>query len=371
VQLYAIHFPQFHRLAENDRFWGDGFTDWVDVRRARPCFAGHAQPRVPASGYYDLADPRTLRRQVGEARAHGLDGFCFYHYWFDGRPLLETPVEHFLAARDLDFGFCLSWANEPWSRRRDGQAHQLLLRQTQPPSRAAWAAHFDWLARAFCDPRALRVDGRPVFLIYRPDLIAPGMLDDWRERARAIGLPGLFLVATAQFGVPSLFAYDAVFRFQPFFAQQSLDEQRQGAFRRGIRPIGRMLPPAWKARLWSLAPARGPRMCDYDEVWRRILDAPPLGVPTVEGAFVDWDNTPRHGARGVVYRGATPEKLRGYLGRLLARPGALTLVNAWNEWAEGAHLEADRRWGYAWLEAIRAARRPSASWPAIPAASPA
>ena len=237
VRMIAIYFPQLHAIPENDRWWGAGFTDWMNVQRARPLYPGHYQPRVPRDGYYDQSDARVVRRQVQMAREYGLGGFCHYHYWFEGKQLLQRPTELFLQMKDLDFPFCLSWANETWSRRWDGQEHQVLQLQRHPPTKEAWGAHFDYLIRAWTDPRALRVDGKPLFMIYRPDKIErPGeMFDYWQTRARAHGLEGLYFVAVSQYKTPAwdvLRHFDALFRFQPAVATTTRAEANPPFYKR-------------------------------------------------------------------------------------------------------------------------------------------
>ncbi|MBL8512473.1 MAG: glycoside hydrolase family 99-like domain-containing protein, partial [Betaproteobacteria bacterium] len=169
VKPIALYFPQFHRIPENDRWWGEGFTDWTNVKKAKPQFEGHSQPRVPKDGrYYDQSEVETIRWQVGLAKSHGIYGFCHYHYWFDGKQLLEAPTNAMLDHPDIDFPFCLAWANETWSRRWDGRESDVLISQTHPPVKERWEQHFQYLIRAWKDPRAIKMDGKPVFLIYRP-----------------------------------------------------------------------------------------------------------------------------------------------------------------------------------------------------------
>ncbi|MGC9022906.1 MAG: glycoside hydrolase family 99-like domain-containing protein, partial [Dissulfurimicrobium sp.] len=186
VRPVAFYFPQFHAIPENDEWWGKGFTDWVNVKKARPQFKGHYQPRVPLGGrYYDQSKKDVIAWQIELARSYGLYGFCHYHYWFDGKQLLETPTNIFLESKELDFNFCLAWANETWSRRWDGRDHHILIQQTHIPDKDRWLAHFRYLIRAWSDERAIKIDGKPVFLIYRAHRIENigEMFDFWREMA--------------------------------------------------------------------------------------------------------------------------------------------------------------------------------------------
>jgi hypothetical protein len=369
VKVIAQYFPQLHRISENDAWWGPGFTDWVNVRRARPLFRGHYQPRVPAGRrYYDQSRIETLRQQVDLATRHGVHGFCIYHYWFDGKQLLEKPVELLLGARDLRIRFCLAWANESWSRRWDGLDHQILQEQTHPSDRARWELHFRYLIKVWSDDRALTVDGKPVFLIYRPARI-PGvgaLLDYFRERARAHGLPGVYFVAMALHPVPPphvLSAFDALVFHQPFGAYYALREAARPGWRSLVARARALLPDRQIGAIeYALGQVRGPTRVDYDTIWREIVAraaAPPdPRVVTFPGAFVDWDNTARYGRRATVFEGATPARFEHWLAQLVPiaarrRPDErLLFVNAWNEWAEGAYLEPDERYGDGYLRGL-------------------
>lgn len=368
VKVAAIYFPQLHAIPENDGWWGPGFTDWTNVKKAKPLFAGHYQPRVPASGYYDQSRPETIRRQVAQAKEYGVSAFCHYHYWFDGKQLLERPTNLFLEMTDLDLELCLSWANETWSRRWDGQDHHVLQLQTHPPTVQSWGRHFDYLIRAWSDPRALRVDGKPIFLIYRPDkLERPGqMFDYWQTRARSHGLDGLYFVAVQQYApLPweTLRHFDALFRFQPFVATQALNEAHPPFYKRHFAGLRAAIPRPLAIRLQTLIDDRqGPKLLDYERVWQQIVAQPSdRALTTFEGAFVDWDNTARFGEHATIYRGATCGRFQHWLAQLcdkVARHNRgdtrLVFINAWNEWAEGAYLEPDERAGDGYLRAVRA-----------------
>lgn len=367
IKVIAFYFPQFHAIAENDEWWGTGFTDWVNVRRAQPQFRGHYQPRVPlGQRYYDQADKATLRWQIDVARAHGLHGFCHYHYWFDGKQLLQRPTDLMLESPELDFPFCLAWANETWSRRWDGRDHHILQEQTHVPDRAIWQRHFDYLFRAWSDPRSIKVDGRPVFLVYRAHRIQQleQMFDLWREAAHKRGLPGLYLICMKQYEFPIpevLRHFDATMQFQPFEAIYSPDfEGRVLETSRAVATL-RLLPERVQDLLRAVR-QKFPRLTfyDYDMVWKHILkEEREGGIPAFPGAFVDWDNTARYVKRARIFRGATPERFAYWFRRLVEAtalrpaPEHFIFLNAWNEWAEGTYLEPDERHGYGHLEAIR------------------
>jgi hypothetical protein len=370
ARLVAFYFPQLHRIPENDRWWGEGFTDWTHVQAARPLYPGHDQPRVPRDGMYDQSQLDVVRRQVEQAREAGISALCHYHYWFDGKQLLETPTNLLLDHPELDIGFCLSWANETWSRRWDGQEHLILIQQTHPTDRARWALHFEYLRRAFTDPRALKVGGRPVFLIYRPQNI-PALaeqLDDLRERAHRIGLPGLYLVAMDQSrpGDDEVWRhFDAQVRYEPFGTWYQVREREHPVSRGVVRAVRSSLPDAAVNLLQRAIDryddlVRGPTRIDYNRVWEEIIARPlPEDRVVFPGAFVDWDNTPRYRGHATIFEGANPETfergLRALVDRLQGRPEdeRLVFINAWNEWSEGCYLEPDTRRGEAWLDVVR------------------
>ncbi len=372
MKLVAHYFPQLHRIPENDSWWGEGFTDWTNVQRAEPLFAGHEQPRVPRDGYYDQAQLSVVRRQVEQARAHGVAAFCHYHYWFDGKQLLETPTNLFLDNKDLDLGICLAWANETWSRRWDGNDHLVLIEQKHPTDQARWALHFDYLRRAFTDPRALCIGGRPLFVIYRPQRIEalPQLLDYFRERAHQLGLPGLYLVAMDQSRPgdddPALWKhFDAQVRFEPFATYYRVRERERPTMRKLVEVVRNVLPAAgvnFAQRALDTVDdwVGGPTRIEYAKIWQQIVArALPTDRMVFPGAFVDWDNTARYRRHATIFAGASASVFEDGL-RQLARKVAgrapdeqLIFVNAWNEWAEGCYLEPDTVHGDAYLEALR------------------
>jgi len=370
VKLLAMYFPQLHAIPENDAWWGKGFTDWANVRKARPQFRGHYQPRVPQGGnYYDQSRKETLAWQIDLARRHGLYGFCHYHYWFDGKQLLETPTNLVMASKEkeFDFPFCLAWANETWSRRWDGRDHHILQEQTHRPDPALWKAHFEYLFRAWSDERSVRVDGKPVFLVYRAHRITQidRMFDLWREEAHRRGLPGLYLVAMKQyeFPVPEVLKhFDATMQFQPFESIYSPDFEKPALeTSRALAPV-RMLPDKVQDALRAIRYRffSGLTFYDYDMVWKHILKVErDGGIPAFPGAFVDWDNTARYRNRARIFKGASPERFAYWFRQLVEitaqrpHPEHLIFLNAWNEWAESTYLEPDERYGTKYLEAVR------------------
>lgn len=367
IKLIAMYFPQFHAIPENDEWWGKGFTDWNNVRAAVPMYEGHYQPRVPLNqNYYDQSRLETLLWQINLARQYGIYGFCHYHYWFDGKQLLETPTNLILANRDIDFPFCLSWANETWSRRWDGRGHHVLIQQTHPPTRESWKKHYDYLIKAWTDPRAIKVDGKPVFVIYRPQRIdkIDEMLAYWRELACQDGLPGLYFIFQKQSELHNkdcLKSFDALFQFQPFEAINSPRFNRRSIKHSPLFKLVRKLPARYQDLLRGIREAfiKEPTFHDYDTTWQKIVEIrPDQDLTTFPGAFVDWDNTSRYKKRATIFRGASPERFGFWLARLVESmaerklPEDFIFLNAWNEWSEGAYLEPDERYGFRYLEEV-------------------
>jgi lipopolysaccharide biosynthesis protein len=343
ARVIALYLPQFHPIPENDDWWGAGFTEWTNVARARPLFPGHDQPKLPgALGFYDLRLPETRAAQAELAGAHGIEAFCYWHYWFAGRRLLERPFEEVLHSGEPDFPFCLGWANQHWSTIWTG-GNRVLVAQTYPGP-DDHRRHFETLLHAFNDPRYVRVDDRPLFFVYRPaDLPdARAFADLWRRLAEDAGLPGLYLVGETKG------AWQA--------AGSGFDAELQiplyGAARRRLNgPVG--------ARLERLR--RRPRRVAYDT----IATAEPATEPGPRLPVVlsNWDNTPRFGRRGFVLTGATPEAFGRKLGaavdavRGLPVDQRIVFIKSWNEWAEGNYLEPDRRHGTALLDEVAAVIR--------------
>ncbi len=343
-RLVAYYLPQFHPIPENDEWWGKGFTEWRNVARAFPVFEDHYQPRMPGElGYYDLRNADVMRRQVELARQYGLSELCFHFYWFGGKRLLEKPVENWLADPSLDLPFCLCWANENWTRRWDGQDRTVLIAQQHSPEDDL--AFIRYVDRYFKDPRYMKVDGKPVLTVYRPGILpdAKATLRRWREEARRMGYPGLYLIATNSFGFGdhTKLGFDALSEFPPH-AIMSEDIQQH-------------------LRLTSTR--TGGQVYSYRSVVEDELEKTTTSGTVHAGVMPGWDNSARRPHNGFIFQGATPALfarwLRHAIGRTAARPAAerFVFINAWNEWAEGAYLEPDIRYGYAWLHALRAARK--------------
>jgi hypothetical protein len=350
VKLIAFYLPQFHSIPENDEWWGKGFTEWTKVRQAKPLFNNifkkHYQPREPSAeiGYYNLLNVDVQRKQIKMAKEYGIYGFCFYHYWFNGKKLLEKPVETFIVNKDLDFPFCLCWANEPWTRKWDGLDQHVLQAQTYGGEQD-WVDHFNYLLPALNDKRAIRIDGKPIFLIYRIGHIEciNEMINCWRKQAKSYGLPGLIILAGITAFPDSLDFYDkdidGVYEFAPNCLTWENPEKKWNAL--------------YKYDLYQ--------KYDYDSYWQALLKCEKRFHTHFRGAFVSWDNTPRAAENAIMVYGATPDKYRIYLRnqiqRVLKESGKdkFIFINAWNEWAEGCYLEPDKKYGRAFLEATKKA----------------
>lgn len=373
AKLIAIYFPQLHAIPENDKWWGKGFTDWDNVKRGKPMFENHYQPRVPLNNnYYDESQYETIKNQIELAKKYGLHGFCHYHYWFDGKQLLETPTNIVLDNLELDFPFCLSWANETWSRRWDGRNNDILIKQTHPPNKESWEKHFQYLIKAWSDPRAIKIDDKPVFVIYRPHYIdnIAGMIAYWKKRAVESGLKGIYLMAQKQYEFPNMECiadFDAQFQFQPFEAMLSNDFKTNDFRNKKWFKFIRKLPEGIQDHMRDFRDLfkkknTGNQLTfyDYDKVWELIISGrEDEKLKTFRGAFVDWDNTARYGNRATIFQGANPERFAYWFTKLVDAVSSnsddenFIFLNAWNEWAEGAYLEPDEKYKYQYLEAVQ------------------
>jgi hypothetical protein len=382
MRTIAFYLPQFHTIPENDEWWGKGFTEWVNVKKAEPLFEGHYQPRVPQNeNYYNLLDPKVMEWQVGLAKEHGLYGFCFYHYWFGGHKLLEKPVEQYLENEKNDLPFCICWANEDWTNAWVSEQKKVLIHQ-EYGREAEWKEHFDYLLPFFKDQRYIKNDGKPLVVIYRAEIIdcLNEMLDYWQELAKENGFPGLdFAYQHIAFSLDknrdeSRFTYHI--EYQPAYALQDMNKKGYTVLRdlkanilkrmdkraEKIKKAGKdgafakMYLSLWE-KLRDFHP-QGLTKQSYDDVWQAALNHCPEDEKCVPGAFVDWDNTPRHHEKGRVFVGATPEKFEKYMTEQIRRTKEvykkdMLFLFAWNEWAEGGYMEPDEKFGTGYLQALR------------------
>lgn len=355
MKAIATYLPQYHRIKENDEFWGEGFTDWVAVKGAQPMFPGHRQPRVPLErNYYDLLDINNMRKQADLMHEYEIDGFCFHHYYFEnGHKVLEKPVENLLVNKDIDIPFFLCWDNESWVRswsrisgtnswadRYDQAAKrtekEYLLKQDYG-KRKEWAEHFEYLLKFFEDDRYIKLDGKPVFWIYSAYTMPciREMTDYWRELAVEAGFPGMYFIGT--------------------HCNNGEERILDGSMTH--EPVCSML----NLRNTVNKETDLPYIIDYDVVWQSILlEDRQYRNQTYYEAFVDYDDTPRRGSNGTCITGSTPEKFKMYLTELFAKNEAVgaefTIINAWNEWGESMYLEPDEIHGDEYLRAVSYAK---------------
>ena len=347
VRAIAFYLPQFYPFPENDRWWGKGFTEWTNVTKAQPNFVGHYQPHLPADlGYYDLRLAKTMEDQVTLAKRYGLGGFCFYYYWFAGKRLLDLPTERILETGKPDFPFCVCWANENWTRRWDGQESQILMAQSH--SDADDEAVILDLIRYFRNPNYIRIDGRPLLVIYRVTLFPnfARTAAHWREVCRKEGIGEIHLSMVESFELvhsafhPSQYGCDATVEFPP----QGLADQ--------VPASGHLLNPAFTGMTG-----------DYRDLALRYSTRAAPAYTRFRGAMPGWDNTPRRQDHSFCFEHATPGAFQAWMEHIIDETRRqnygderIVFINAWNEWAEGAHLEPDRRYGHTFLEALRNAK---------------
>lgn len=343
VRVIAFYLPQFHAIPENDEWWGNGFTEWTNVRPAKPQFKGHYQPHVPDEflGYYDLRETGVMHKQIELAKQYGIEGFCFYIYWFSGKRLLERPVDNYLADPALDHPFCICWANENWSRRWDGSEHEILMGQDYSDEHDL--EFIADMAKYLRDPRYIRVDGKPLFIVYRPNLF-PDMAKTagrWRQWCRENGIGELLIAYVQSFddSPPEKYGLDAAIEFPP---------------------------SGWYARPEAIVDIEPyPRFSGKLLEWRYLVkrsNSYETADPWIfRGVCPSWDNTARRKGAATIFHRNSPKLFKRWLlnaftdtrKRIRQPDKRLVFINAWNEWAEGAHLEPDQRYGYAWLDAVR------------------
>jgi lipopolysaccharide biosynthesis protein len=323
----AFYLPQFHEMPENNEFWGDGFTEWTNVRRAEPQFKGHGQPIEPMDNYYDLTEAATHVRQSKLATEYGIDAFCFYTYWFSGRQLMRKVIDLAVENHVEGFKFCLCWANETWSRRWDGQEHEILIKQNHDSVKDADYIddHLDLLQHK----NYLRVDGRPILIIYRSDILdkPAETINNLRIRARSLGLGELFIVMAQTFGVtdPRKSGFDAAVEFPPHTLSAVSD---QTALRN----------KDFKGDIYDYRSA-------VINNCRKPIE-PYLVLPTV---MPGWDNTPRRMRDSTIFSNQSIEAFKFWIQHKIKTLESLEIsaekkllfVNAWNEWAEGSQIEPD------------------------------
>ena len=348
VRAIAFYLPQYHPIPENDEWWGKGFTEWTNVTKAKPVFPGHYQPHLPADhGFYDLRLPEVREQQAVLAKEYGIHGFCYYHYWFNGRRILERPFNEVLASEKPYFPFCLCWANENWTRTWDGGDKQILL--TQKYSHEDDLRHIQSLIPTFKDDRYIRVEGKPLFLVYRTELLpnSAKTAEIWREEALKQGIGDIYLARVEGFNShikPQDIGFDAAVEFAPdrsntgpalFNSPLFGHLQKRGLFPKGIAEN---------------------HIYDYDTIASTMLRKPEPDYVRFPCVTPSWDNSARRQNKAMIIINSTPDKYEEWLAELIKKTHKktkppLVFINAWNEWAEGNHLEPDQKWSHAYLKA--------------------
>lgn len=370
LRSIAFYLPQYHPIPENDEWWGKGFTEWTNVTKAKPIFRDHYQPHLPADlGYYDLRLPEVRQAQAELAKEYGIGGFCYYHYWFSGKRLLERPFNEVLASGKPDFPFCLCWANESWSRRWDGQETQVLTKQTYDGV-SDTKNHIHWLIKAFKDPRYIRINDKPLFLIYRAKEIPEleRMIVIWREEAEKAGLTGLYLCSVdsswARNWNPTPYGFEASVEFQPaftlipekFWIDPQKEEQKVNLFSKIQNKIQQKL-------FLNTHQVERPKhkIISYDVFVRQMLKRKYDSYKMFRCVTPGFDNTSRRVNLPIsMLQQSNPEDFGFWLREVvkwtetnMEGEEQIVFINAWNEWAEGNHLEPDQKFGCAFLEQVR------------------
>lgn len=346
IKVLAMHLPQYHAIPENDAWWGKGFTDWVNVKKARPIYKGHKQPVIPLNNnYYDMTNASTLQWQADLAKKYGVYGFCYYHYWFNGKMLLEKPCEILLQHPEIDEHYCFCWANESWARTWDGKNTDILIKQ-EFGGQDDWKKHIDYLIQFFEDPRYIRIENRPVVFFYSCARITQfnEMISYWNEVLAEHEIPEIYVVEfvnSFNSGKNDIYS-DVLVEFEPHCATRYAISNIMKAKRVLCKKLGLT------------------DFLSYDYVWKRLLKYKEDygGKKLWRGAFVGFDNSPRKGKKGMIIKGSNPKKFYCYMKQLLNDTSRnyddnFVVVNAWNEWAEGAILEPTEQYKYDYLNAIR------------------
>lgn len=346
VKAIAFYLPQFHPIPENDKWWGTGFTEWTNVKRGEPQFKDHHQPHVPSAlGYYDLREANAIEKQVALAQDYGIYGFCLYYYWFAGKILLDLPIRHMLERGEPDFPFCICWANENWTRRWDGQENDILIAQQHSPEDDLAFLHN--IESILLHKNYITVENKPLLIVYQPALLpdAEATAARWRDAFRALGHGEIFLAALQTFeyrSPPHEYGFDAVIQFPPHTNCAP------------INGLAKELNRSFSGHIY-----------DYNQTKWSFIDELSQLSPSrriFPGVMPSWDNTARRQKRASIWIHSSPEsyydwlrQVTSYLRRTNPHDEKLVFINAWNEWAEGCHLEPDQSFGYAWLNATRLA----------------
>jgi lipopolysaccharide biosynthesis protein len=352
IKAIAFYLPQYHPIPENDRWWGRGFTEWTNVKKSKPLFKGHYQPHVPSEelGYYDLTDIGVIKKQAKMAKEHGVHGFCFYHYWFAGKKLLDGPLKNLLIHTEIDLPFCVCWANENWTRQWDGADHEILISQKHGDEDDR--AFINDLIPVFRDDRYIRINNKPVLLIYRTELFPDikHSANIWRNEMRVAGIGEIYLVKVESFEAnvnPKTIGFDATVEFAP--DKRNLSDLIN--FNKAKR---------YKNVDEKIISGASPTVYDYEAIMFRMILKEKPNYKMFRGVFPSWDNTARRKERGRIIINSSPDNFEYFLDKTVkytcnnfSEGERLIFINAWNEWGEGCHLEPDKKYGNGFLDACK------------------
>lgn len=367
INFIPFYFPQLHSIPENDIWWGKGYTDWDRVKTSIPHSESHYQPRIPINkNYYDQSREGTQKWQAELALQYDIYGFNFYHYWFDGKLLLEKPLQNFKKS-DHQLKYCITWANETWTKRWEGKLNEILIMQNHLVDKKEWGKHFNYLLPFFKDERYITMDQKPVFCIYRPDIIKDvhQFIEFFQDQGIKNGLKGIYFIALKAYEPKDLriFNYfNAIMRFQPrdIFGQK----KKTNLLKKKMEAYLRALPEKYQIFLSGLAlKFQSSVIYDYDEFWGKLIDTAQKDLltdkPVYQSIPVDWDNTPRYKEKSHYFINYSAGKFKHHLTKLLnifsnaGKKEIFIFVNAWNEWSEGAYLEPDERDSFKNLETLK------------------
>ncbi|PTO68215.1 glycoside hydrolase family 99-like domain-containing protein [Vibrio splendidus] len=365
LKVYPFYFPQLYAIPENDTWWGEGFTDWKLVKESTPLFSGHFQPRVPKLGYLNQSMPKTIKTQCELAKEYGISGFNFYHYWFDGKVLLDSPARNLLNDTSIDFEYFFTWANENWTKQWVGDAQTLLIKNSYTRSEELWEQHFSYLLNFFRDKRYVKVDNKPIFCIYRPEIILnlEEFIDFFNKRALDSGFDGLHFIAMRAYEIynpESVYKkFDAIVNFQPRYAVNKYLSKRSASVKK-LESIARTLPEKWQAVIANVMKRNSYTTYSYTDYLATLdksSDLKFLDKTCYQAIFPDWDNTARYNQRATFFSDVSLAGFKYALDvaatNVESDSERFLFVNAWNEWSEGAYLEPDEKFGFEKLEAIK------------------